>query len=234
MYEKYGAPDLEPIIRLDGKPLPLGVPSRAVVPVWLGEPSEEVTLPEAEVLLSDFGEAFSPSQDVRYESHTPISIRPPETRFAPKQPLSFSTDIWTLACAIWAISGQRPLFDGTLATEDDITYEQVQALGMLPPEWWEQWDAGRHWFTKAGEPVENRPVRSWEDRFEYSIQKPRRDEGLTAFDPEEKSAICAMLRSMFSFRPEDRPTAQQILKSDWMVRWALPAYSKIPNRKSDA
>lgn len=227
LYEKYGAPELEPVIRLDHEDLLPGVPSHAISPAWFGEPSEKVTFPESNILLSDFGESFSPSQELRYESHTPISIRPPETRFEPGMPLSFSSDIWTLACAIWSISGQRPLFDGTIATEDDITCEQVDAFGMLPPEWWRKWDAGRHWYTEAGSPTNGRPVRSLEDRFEDSIQKPRRDEKLAAFDQEESTAILTMMRPMLSFKPEDRPTIQQVLESDWMLRWGLPTYERL-------
>jgi hypothetical protein len=49
------------------------------------------------------------------------------------------------------------------------------------------------------------------------------------FDARERDAIFDMLRLMLSFRPENRPTAQQILESEWMVKWALPEYGKINN-----
>ncbi|KAH6657689.1 hypothetical protein BKA67DRAFT_532882 [Truncatella angustata] len=107
LYNKYDAPELEPVTRFDGKPFPQGVPLYAISPVWLGEPSERITLPEAEILISDFGEAFSPLQEVRHKSHSPITIRPPETRFEPDRPLGFSTDIWTLACHL---VNKRPKF----------------------------------------------------------------------------------------------------------------------------
>ncbi len=38
-----------------------------------------------------------------------------------------------------------------------------------------------------------------------------------------------MLRPMLLFRPENRPTTQQILESEWMLKWALPEYGKIHN-----
>lgn len=41
LYEEYGAPELEPIVRQDGKPLVPGVPSHVVIPVWLGKPSQD-------------------------------------------------------------------------------------------------------------------------------------------------------------------------------------------------
>lgn len=227
LYEKYGAPEMEPVTHLDGKPLPPGVPSHGISPVWLGEASEKIALSEARILLTDFGEAFSPSEKPKYGSHAPLGIRPPEVRFEPTKPLSFSSDIWMLACTIWAIIAQRPLFESFLATEDDMTCEHVDALGILPLEWWQKWELRRERFTEDGTPINHNPYRSWADRFEDSIQQPRRESGLSPFDPVERDAIFALLRSMLSFRPEDRPTAQEVLESEWMVKWALPEYERI-------
>lgn len=229
LYEKYGAPELDPVVHLDGNPLPLGVPSHGIAPIWMGKASEEITLAEARILLTDFGEAFSNSKELKYESRASLVIRPPEARFEPDKPLSFSSDIWTLACAIWSIIAQRPLFEGFLATQDDITCEHVDTLGVLPPEWWSRWEARRHRFTEDGKPINRNPFRSWDDRFEDSVQQPRRDSEMLSFDARERDAIFDMLRPMLSFRPENRPTTQQILESEWMVKWALPEYSKIQN-----
>lgn len=227
LYEKYGAPEPEQIIRLDSKPLSPGVPTHGIIPIWLGEASEKISLSEARIILTDFGEAFSPSQEQKYESHTPLVVRPPEARFEPTEPLSFASDIWTLACSIWSIIAERSLFEGFLATEDNMTCEHVDALGILPPEWWKKWEARRNKFTEDGTPINHMSYRSWEDRFEDSVQEPRRESGMPPFDAAEKDAISAMLRSMLSFKPEDRPTAKQVLESEWMVKWALPEYEKI-------
>ena len=197
--------------------------------IWLGEASKETTLAEVRVLLTDFGEAFSPSKELRYESRTPLVIRPPEARFEPNKPLSFSSDIWTLACTIWCIIAQRPLFEGFLATEDDMTCEHVDTLGILPPEWWVRWEARQHKFTEDGKPINRTYFRSWDDRYQDSVEQPRREKGILSFDARERDAIFDILRQMLSFRPEDRPTTKQILESEWMVKWALPEYSKIQN-----
>ncbi|CAI7640373.1 unnamed protein product [Penicillium discolor] len=223
LYEKYGAPELEPVHldgNPDGNPLPPGVPPHAITPIWLGE--------------ANFGEAFSPSKERRHESRAPLVLRPPEARFELNKPLSFSSDIWTVACTIWSIIAQRPLFEGFLATEDDMTCEHVDTLGVLPPEWWKRWEARQTKFTEDGKPI-NRAYdyfRSWDNRFEDSVEKPRRDKGIPSFDAKERDAIFDMLRPMLSFRPEDRPTTKQILQSEWMVKWALPEYGKIQNNMS--
>ena len=229
-YAEYGLPELEPVIHLDGNPLPPGVPSYGVAPVWLGEASEKVTLAEARILLSDFGEAFRYPEELKYASRSPFVMRPPEARFEPNSPLSFSSDIWTLACAIWSIIAQRPLFEGFLATEDDMTCEHVDVLGVLPPDWWSRWEPRRYKFTEDGKPINRNPYRSWEDRFEDSVQQPRQDSGMPLFDPKEREALFDMLRPMLSFRPGIRPTTRQLLDSEWMVKWALPEYDKIRSR----
>jgi serine/threonine protein kinase len=168
LYEKYGEPEVDPVVHLDGNPLPPGVPSHGIAPIWLGEASEEITLAESRILLTDFGDAFSYPKELKYESRTPLVIRPPEARFEPNKPPSFSSDIWSLACTIWTIIAQRPLFEGFLAT-DDMTCEHVDTLGTLPPEWWKTWEARRHKFGEDGTPLNRNPFRSWGDRFEDSV-----------------------------------------------------------------
>ncbi|KAJ5139328.1 uncharacterized protein N7515_004176 [Penicillium bovifimosum] len=227
LYKKYGEPDFEAIRRFDGQPLPPNIPSRAVLPVWLGEASDNLKLSGAKILLSDFGEAFSPSKQQRFESHTPLVGRPSEARFEPHKPLSFPSDIWSLGCSLWDIIGQSSLFDGMFATEDSITCEHVDTLGMLPPEWWDKWEGRHDSFTEDGKPINRNPYRSWEDRFEQDIQEPRQRNGMPRIEMAERDAIFKMLKSMLEFRPENRSTAKQVLECEWMVKWALPEYEKI-------
>ena len=66
LYEKYGRPSMEPVVRFDGRELPPGIPTHGIVPVWFGEPSNKVKLSEAKILLIDFGQAFAPSQEAKY------------------------------------------------------------------------------------------------------------------------------------------------------------------------
>lgn len=154
LHDEFGPPDPEPIFRVDGKPLTSGVPSHAFSLVWLGEASEKIPLFEVKLLLTDFGVAFCPAQESRLQSYTPLEIRPPEAHFELTKPLSFASDIWSLACTIWAILGQRSLLDSFLWTQDDATGDQVDAIGPLPPEWWEKWEARSKEFIENGQPKE--------------------------------------------------------------------------------
>lgn len=160
-------------------------------------------------------------------SHTPLSFVPLEARFEPDRNFSVSADIWSLACSVWIILGQRPLFEDIPATPDDNTAEQVDTIGNLPPRWWEKWKARHEYFDGRGHPNQDRNVRSWEDRFEKQIPLPRQKAGMSTFDEEEKDAVMDMLRSMLFFEPQKRYTARGILYCEWMERWALPDFENF-------
>ncbi|KAE8312104.1 kinase-like domain-containing protein [Aspergillus transmontanensis] len=219
IYKEYGEPEFESVNRLDGQKLPpTGVPEYGVIPIWLGEASENISLPEARILLSDFDEAFSPAQEKKFESHTPLLIRPPEARFEPTKSLTFSSDIWSLACTIWDLVAQKTLFEWIMTDEDDMTCQQIGLLGPLPIEWQE----------KHGESIHQSKYqnRSLEGHFEKTVQQARIEARMPSLESDEQDALLSMLRSMLCFQPEHRPSARQVLESEWMVNWALPEYEK--------
>ncbi|KAB8245341.1 kinase domain-containing protein [Aspergillus flavus] len=219
-------------IRRDGKPLSNGVSAHVFIPGWFGVPSDDLVFGEEKIILSDFGESFNPHKTPRFSSKTLPLLQPPEAIFS-DEPLSFASGIWTLACTIWEISGQRPLFEASWPTADRVTAEQVEVLGILPPEWWGKWSRRLEWFNEKGElrPETSRSHdsirRTWDQRFGYCIQQPRAEAGLEKMTEKEKSAFEDMLRSMLTFRPEERATAQEVLHSDWMKGWGEPALEEL-------
>lgn len=241
LYDEYDAPEPEPVVYLLEQPLPPGVPIHAFMPIWLGKPSEDITLSESQIFLSDYGESFQPSQEERHESHTPVTVRPPEAFLEPSRPLSYESDIWTLACAFWSVIAQGPLFYDFIPTEDGMIREHVDALGILPPELWASWGERGTWFTETSKPIKgnseagdsspDRSTRSWSDRFETGVQEPRRKYGMTPLEEDERRAFLTMLRGMLAYKPEDRTTVKQVLESEWMTKWALPAYNKMNSEK---
>lgn len=195
--------------------------------MWLAKASDEIALDEAKLLLVDFGVAFRPSEKSRFESYTPLVIRPPEAFFEPKTPLSSASDIWSLGCTVFELLAHRSLIDGILAPQDEITAQQVHLQGPLPSEWWDSWEERSKWFDEAGRPLSNeRDIWTWDRRFEQWVQEPRRSCGMDVIDDEEKSALFEMLRRMLAWRPSERPTAEEVLDMAWMKTWALPAYEK--------
>ena len=113
IYKEFNFPEFEPVLRCDKKPLPEGVTTHAISPLWLGKDSNRIPLSEAEILLTDFGVSFQPSITPRYwrESWEAGVRLPPEVYFLPRESLSFPSDIWALACAIWELISLCPLFD---------------------------------------------------------------------------------------------------------------------------
>jgi serine/threonine-protein kinase SRPK3 len=222
IYKEFNFPELKRVIRFDKKSLPKGVPKHVIPPVWLGEDSDLIPLSEAEIILTDFGVSFQPSTTPRYwrESWGAGIRLPPEVYFLPRESLSFPSDIWALACAIWELISLCPLFDPLMRnpTADDVIEQHVDLLGKLPPEWWQRWDA------RSG--VEGALMGSFEERFD-EMQESRRSQETEEFSEEEMAALINMLKAMMAFKPGDRMTANQIIESKWMKEWALPELSRL-------
>ncbi|KAG8418071.1 hypothetical protein J3458_005509 [Metarhizium acridum] len=157
LYAPYGEPEQKPVVCLDAEAASTnpGVPSYAVPSVWLGVPSNNITLGEAKLILSDFGVAFQPGGKSRFESYTPVVLRPPEAFFEPATPLTFASDIWSLGCVIFELLAHRSLIDGFLAPQDEIIAQQVELQGPMPSEWWGRWEKRPDWYNDAGRPSSN-------------------------------------------------------------------------------
>lgn len=226
LYETYGEPETVPITRCDGEPLSSNAPAKAVVPLFLGKYAENFSLSDAHPLLSDFGEAFSPALEVRLgqDCHTPPAFRAPEAKFEPQTPLAYPLDIWSLATAIWEIIGIKSIFSTDFVHEDEIVSQHIDVLGPMPPEWWQRWEGRHRFFDEYGRPTESHKENKWptlEESFEIGVQKWRRKAGAEMTE-NEKVAFLDLMRRMLSFRPEERPTAEEVLLSEWMLKWALP------------
>lgn len=229
LYAQYGEPERDPVIRLDTNTTSTdpGVPSYAVSSIWLGVPSDDISLGEAKLVLSDFGVSFRPGDQTRFESYTPLVLRPPEAFFEPATPLTFASDIWSLGCVIFELLAHRSLIDGFLAPQDEIIAQQVELQGRMPPDWWGKWEERPEWYDEAGRPLSNASdFWPWERRFEQWVQSPRRSRGMETIGKDEQDALFKLLQWMLAWKPSERPDITEVLKADWITRWALPAYQK--------
>ncbi|PWY92146.1 kinase-like protein [Aspergillus heteromorphus CBS 117.55] len=229
-YKKYGEPETVPITQCSGEPLPPNVPAKAVLPLFLGKTADKLTLSEARLLLSDFGEAFAPASEIRLgkDCHTPLSFRAPEIKFELEGLLTYSSDIWSLATAIWDIIGLHPIFNSNFVTEDELVCQYIDVLGPMPSEWWLRWEGRSQFFSEDGQSTEyhqrnKRPP--LKETFENDVQKWRRKRE-SELGEDEAAAFLDLMRRMLVFRPEGRLTADEVLQSEWMVKWALPDYNR--------
>ncbi|KAM3525183.1 hypothetical protein NHJ13051_004140 [Beauveria bassiana] len=235
LFEHCGEPELEKLQTFDDKPIPPGVPHIVTMPIWF--PMERVnrlSLSDARIVLADFGEAHRSLQESKFVSCAPKYCRLPEARFEPTRPKSFSSDIWTLACSVWGTLARTPLFSMYWPTEDAVTSLQVEALGKLPDEWWEKWDARSKYFTEDGQPIRTNsdPLSTLCSRFSDAMQEGRlRHKETMGFD--ERKALFAMLQSMLLYRPEQRCTIKEVLGSEWMIKYAMPDYERMCTGASD-
>ncbi|PFH58015.1 hypothetical protein XA68_14257 [Ophiocordyceps unilateralis] len=227
--ERFGEPEMIAISRVDRNPLPPNVPSHAVASLYLGKKAQEFTLTDAQgLILSDFGEAFAPATEQRLGKHcnTPLARRAPEALFEPNAPLSFPSDIWSLAIAIWDILGMKSIFSES-ETRDEIAAQQIDVLGPegFPATWRKIWERLSTEETNPDQGTPRQPTghrEVWpplEDAFTEFVQKyRRRREAAGTFSEEETRAILDMMRGMLKFRPEERLTIDEVLGSEWSVQ----------------
>lgn len=161
-YKQYGQPEAVPVTRCEGEPLPPNAPAKAIVPLFLGKYAENFSLSDAQVLLSDFGEAFSTATETRLgqDCHIPPAFRAPEAQFESQALLAYPSDIWSLATAIWGIIEMKALFS-TDFVEDEIVSQHVDVLGPTPSKWWQSWEGRPHFFDDSGCPTESHMKDRW-------------------------------------------------------------------------
>ncbi|KAG6253310.1 hypothetical protein E4U24_008321 [Claviceps purpurea] len=222
LYELYGEPDKEPVVCLNPEAASKhpSVPSYVVSSAWLGIPSYCVKLPEAKLVLGDFGVAFRPYEESQDGSHASALMRPPESRFDPGRTLTFASDIWSLGYAIFDLLAPRWILNEYCERNDNILSDTI---------------LGRSFYfdkevkvinTTAEDDIRSLEV---ERQFRERVRDSRHEWKLDKFAEDENheiEALIKLLRCMLAFEPSERPDISKVLQSEWMTKWALPAYQK--------
>lgn len=168
----------------------------ATRPAWLGKDPEQYSPSEARLLITDFGETYSPSAENQHGRgiHNPSCILSPEMRFDIDPKYSFQSDIWALGCTICEFFSEYPLFYHGYSGNDQIIAKEVDILGKPPQNWWEKWEARHQFFTETGERLSSKWQHpSWESHFEEGIQRSRREAWMPELDVEERRAYGVVL-----------------------------------------
>ncbi|KAI4152834.1 MAG: hypothetical protein L6R39_001729 [Caloplaca ligustica] len=234
IYRNFHTPRETKIHRVDGAPLGPEVPEYSVMPAQTLIVCDEVSDPR--ICISDFGEAWLSTDTPPEDLHTPLPYLPPETTFARDQ-FGFPADVWTLACSVYEIMGERMLYEVYFGDRDDVLAEMVSCLGPLPQHWRDAWQAWGKFFQEDG---------SWRTDMTRHDSKSRplhqrvfHDMGREN-DPEfsiaEAESLERMLRAMFQYEPAKRATIDDVVKSDWMTHWGLPSlqtYNIQPHKPQD-
>ncbi|RMD45051.1 hypothetical protein DV735_g99, partial [Chaetothyriales sp. CBS 134920] len=167
--------------------------------------------------------------------HTPPLFLPPEDFF--QEPITLAADIWTLGLSLYEVLGERPLFETFACDRDDIIAEMVSTLGPLPTRWWNKWENRKEFFEADGgawihdlqrilTPV-SRPLhqRMWDMGRGMTPETCEWD-----VEGGEMQALEDLLRHILAYEPSERPTAEELIISEYMVRWALPAWEQKHGR----
>ncbi|EJD48363.1 kinase-like protein [Auricularia subglabra TFB-10046 SS5] len=233
-------PFTEPIHRWDRAPLTTtSVPPYAVFPRPFCKPTREMTLSDAHLLLTDFGEAWSPAREDRFSLHTPHNYRAPDPLLV-GAPLGPAADIWTLAHALYAVYGISDLFQTSYPYPPSrMIVEAISTLGRPPQALWDAWAERSKYFNDAGERCSASKIVRFE---EYPLAQCVRDikterENLAEEFPndpplgdEEIEDLYQMLAAMLQWSPDDRATASQLADGVWMRRWGIPALEQMKER----
>ena len=150
-----------------------------------------------DIFLGDFGLSIEPGTSVKCKWQSPTVYCPPE-RFHGSDP-SFAGDMWSYMCIF------AQLYLGVLPfASHSVVTNFVQTLGPFPRQWLDLYDAfGKPediWYDQSQVPNATRSSES-------IVRQARPD----VSDEELKLALSVMSRG-FSFLPERRPIATQLLE----------------------
>lgn len=233
LYKRYRL-DKAPITRFDGTPVGPHAPPYAVYPMHFKTLADNVVDPM--VGISDYGTSFvvatvneASAGPHTPELHTPALYLPPEGFV--NDPITQAADIWTLGVSLYEVLGERPLFELFGWDRDDIIAEIVSTFGPLPARWWNAWSNPKDFFESDGSWTchmnENRIYTPGSRSLHQRMWDMGRGEtpDTCQWDTQggEMQALEELLRGMMAFEHTERLTAEQLMRSEYMEKWAMPA-----------
>ncbi|KAK3386145.1 kinase-like domain-containing protein [Podospora didyma] len=233
LYERYRL-DKVPITRVDGEAIEPHAPAYAVYPLHIKMAADRLVDPI--VRISDYGTSFVAAAEPSPELHTPALYLPPEDFF--NEPVTQAADIWTLGVNLYEVLGERPLFETFSWDRDDIMADMVSTLGRPPARWWDKWENREEFFSSDGSWLRDikriytpgsRPLirRMWDMGRGETPEACQWD-----VEGGEMRALEDLLRGMLKFEPAERLSAEQLMTSEYMVKWAMPAWERQLQRET--
>ncbi|KAL9125046.1 MAG: hypothetical protein Q9217_005697 [Psora testacea] len=216
VYEHVGSPNKQVITRNDGNPLGPEAPPYVVSPailLKLGKP------PTNEISILDFGEA-SFTTELRKQWHTPILLQAPEALLG--EPVGQPADIWAFACTVFAMFDNKSLFEGFMPNADDVLSEIVDTLGRLPERWWEKWEQRGEFYEEDGRKKIEHLTEQYREIYPLAVRmrrmrsRPSAAREAEQLSEEDSVGLRKLLEKCLRYEPEERATAEEILKMDWI------------------
>ena len=224
LYETLGEPEKNRISRCDNGPLGPEAPPYAVPPAFFWSTGIENLIKQIKII--DFGEA-SFSRGERKKMHTPLPFRAPESFFG--ESIGQPADVWAFDGTVFDIFAHCQLFDGFIPSADTILVEMVDALGILPPQWWNKWESRSYYFSNDGtrktgitaqNPRPSKPL-ALQIREMRSSRGDQPGRALRPFKIEEMINLQELLAATLKYLPSDRVTADDVSKLEWIHKLIL-------------
>jgi serine/threonine protein kinase len=182
------------------------------------------------IRISDFGTSFIWPSDHSPQLHCPPLYLPPEDFF--QEPITLAADVWTTGLTLYEILGERPLLESFASDRDDLLADMMSTLGLPPTRWWDQWASRKEFFKMDGTWLGD-PKRIYDPGWRPLRQRLwQMGRGETPETCEwdvasgELQALEDLLKGMLKFEPAERLTAEQMMESEYMVKWAMPAWER--------
>jgi serine/threonine-protein kinase SRPK3 len=199
------------------------------------------TLIDPIVKISDYGTSFvitSPDNNPSPQLRTPTLYQPPEALFGDQTTAPLATDIWTLGVNLYEVLGERPLFETFIWDRDDILADIVSTLGLPPQRWWDSWANRGEFFEEDGGWRKGGITRIYKPAWRplsqrmWDMGRGEKPEGCE-WDVEggEVRALEDLFRGVLAWEPGERWTAEDLVGSEYLVRWALPAWERQRERR---
>lgn len=216
VHQQLGSPHKQAISRKDSSPLGPEAPPYAVVPANLSVLGK---FPGEDIVILDFGEASFASES-RKTWHAPIVLQAPEALLG--EPVGQPADIWAFACSVFGIFNNRALFDGFMPNADDVLSEIVDTLGRLPEPWWKKWEQRAEFYEEDGSKKTEDLTEEYRETKPLSVRVrrmrscPPAARAAEQLGEEDLVGLQTLLERCLQLRPEDRATAEEITKLDWI------------------
>lgn len=223
-----------PIKRIDGGAVEPHAPPYAVDPISIEMPTNELLDPI--VTITDFGTSVIMGTEPHPGLFTARIYRPPEDFF--KEPITLAADIWTLGINLYEVLGERPLLECFGHDQGSIISEIVNTLGLLPARWWDRcgkeirrefFDSDASWVNPIKESRISVPLH---ERMWWMGRGKTRETCQWDVEMGEMEALEDMLSTMLKYEFSERATADELLRSDYMTKWAIPAWERQLERMS--
>ncbi|KAK4152905.1 protein kinase dsk1 [Chaetomidium leptoderma] len=237
LYSRYHF-DTAPVRRVNGAAPEPHAPPYAVWSMPIKTPADKLVDPI--IKISDYGTSFVTADNPSPQLCTPTLYRPPEALFDDRI-IPFAADIWTFGVNLYEVLGERPLFETFTWDRDDILADIISTLGLPPQRWWDAWANRGEFFERDGEwrkgGIISRiydPVWRPLSQRMWDMGRGEKPEGCE-WDVEggEMRALEDLFRGVLAWEPNERWTAEDLVGSEYMVRWALPAWERQRRRQGE-